>query len=89
MSDVRATPDSRACTYLDLYSPSDSSRSQQLLEAKGVSDAKPAPVLAPAHIEGKAASDALIKVRTDGNDSWCGARGGVFYRAMRGVTAFH
>lgn len=40
----------------------DASRSPQILEIKGESDVKPAPMLSPATIEGKAANDALIKV---------------------------
>ncbi|PWN39174.1 hypothetical protein IE81DRAFT_326803 [Ceraceosorus guamensis] len=38
----------------------DSSRSQQILDARGETGTAPAPMLAPATIEGKAASDALI-----------------------------
>lgn len=40
----------------------DASRSQSILDIKGEDSAKPAPVLSPATIEGKAASDALIKM---------------------------
>lgn len=42
---------------------SDSSRSQLILDIKGDDTGKPAPVLAPATIEGKALSDSLIAVR--------------------------
>lgn len=40
----------------------DASRSQSILDIKGEDSAKPAPVLSPATIEGKAASDAMIKL---------------------------
>ena len=45
----------------------DSSRSQQILEAKGDTTAAPAPVLAPATIEGKAACDEIIALVHAGN----------------------
>lgn len=40
----------------------DASRSQSILDSKGDGKGKPAPVLSPATIEGKATSDELIKV---------------------------
>ncbi|PWN48282.1 hypothetical protein IE53DRAFT_370759 [Violaceomyces palustris] len=45
----------------------DKSRNQQILDNKGQGDSTPAPVLAPATIEGKAKSDALIKAVHDDN----------------------
>ena len=47
----------------------DASRSQQILDSKGEENSTPAPVLAPATIEGKAVSDELIAVRAAGGAS--------------------
>ncbi|UZJ51378.1 hypothetical protein CBS101457_000698 [Exobasidium rhododendri] len=56
----------------------DSSRSQQILDSKGEDSSRPAPVLAPATIEGKAASDELITLvhstAADGNALFLAAR---------------
>jgi len=55
------------CFFIFLsLSLQDSSRSQQILDSKGEDNGKQAPVLAPATIEGKAASDELIAVSFKG-----------------------
>lgn len=56
-------------TKADSTLDADTSRSQSLLDIKGEDNGKPAPVLSPATIEGKAVSDALITVSCVGNST--------------------